>query len=80
MLFRSLETIVACIKNGVQIVGFEKPDSRNQTLSAETSPENLLCKLIEDVIREISPSVLIITDRKQIQNDQLLKYLSRRAF
>lgn len=80
VLFRLLETVVACIKDGVQILKFEKPDSRNQDLSAEAYPENLLSKLIEDVIREISPSVLVITDKKQIQNAQLIKYLSRRVF
>ena len=71
-LLRLLELIVACIKNGAQILKFEKPDFRNKDSSAEVSSENLLCQLIADVICEINPSVSMITDMKQIQNDQLI--------
>lgn len=70
MLFRLLESIVACIKNGVQILKFEKQDLLNKNLSAEVSSANLLRNLIADVTREISPSVLILKDMKQLQDNQ----------
>ena len=80
VLFRLLESIVEYIKHGAQILKFENPAFLKKDLSAEVSSENLLRNLIADVIREISPSVLILTDMQQIQDDQIIKYLSRRAF
>ena len=80
VLFRLLELLVACIKNGAQIIKFEKPDFKRKDLAAKISSKIPLQRLIAIVISEISPSVLILTDMKQIQNNQLIKYLSRRVF
>lgn len=72
VLFRFVESLIACIKNGVHMIKFENPDFQNKNLSAGVSPESALCNIIADIIREICPSVLFITDMKQIQNDKLI--------
>jgi hypothetical protein len=82
VLFRFTESLIECIKSGVQIVKFEISEIQNKGRLELISPENLIHSMITEVIHEICPSVLIITDMKQIQDDRLTvaelnKFLSR---
>jgi hypothetical protein len=71
VLFRFIESLIECIKNGVQIVKFEISEIQNKGRSETISPEKLIRSMITDIIHEICLSVLIIADMKKNQNDKL---------
>jgi hypothetical protein len=71
-LFRVMEFLVACIKNGAQILAFDKPVNDNNDGYEGISREIRLQNLIAEVIREINPTTLIIPELKPIKNDQRL--------
>jgi hypothetical protein len=71
MLFKSLESLVFYIKNGVQIYKIDKLFIHNKDLTGKTSG-NILLKLISDIINAINSSAFIISDGSQFKDNQCI--------
>ncbi len=72
MLIRSLESVIAYIKNGVQVIRYGIPDFPKKKLSAEASPEKMMYELITVVIHEVFPSVLILPESEKVKEDKVI--------